>query len=382
MAPPSTSTTSPAAPAPPLPAVSGRARVLAMLAALVLTVLLCAWALKGVHPTRVWHALEHSDGWWILPSLAAFVLANGARALRWRALFAPGRRPGVAVTTNAMLIGYLFNNVLPARAGEAARVVTLGRRADIPVAEVVATVVVERIFDVFALLVIFFVAQPWLPHVSWIRGAAIAAIVLAVAIAAAVVVLTVWGERPLRVLLRPAARLPFVSAERVERAAGELMLGLAGLRRHGVALAALGLTALAWTLSALTAWLALKAFPLHLGFDAGVLVMSAVGLSMVLPAPPAALGVFEAATVLALHAYGISHGRALPYALVLHAINFFPFILAGLGVLAYNARHPVARPAADGGPPAGPGESPTGAAPPDRAAEDRAEPAAGVKLAP
>ncbi|HEX4110799.1 MAG TPA: lysylphosphatidylglycerol synthase transmembrane domain-containing protein [Solirubrobacteraceae bacterium] len=344
MAPPSTSTSTSSLPAAPaLPSPGGRARLIATALALAVTVALCWWALKGVHPSQIWHALKSSDGWWIVPSLVAFVLANGARALRWRSLFAPGRRPGVLATTNAMLIGYLFNNVLPARAGEAARVVTLTRRAEVPAAEVVATVVVERIFDVFALLVIFFAAQPWLPHVSWIHAAALAAIGLAVAIAAVVVVLTVWGERALRIVLAPAERLPFVSPERTERAAGELLLGLAGLRRHGVALTALALTAVAWMLSALCCWLAAKAFPLHLGLDAGVLVTSAVGLSMVLPAPPAALGVFEAAVVLALHAYGLTHGQALPYALVLHAINFFPFILVGLGVLAYNARHPPGR---------------------------------------
>jgi hypothetical protein len=348
MAQPTTSTR-PATPVPVLPSPAGRVRLLGTVVAAVATVALCWLALRGVHPSRVWHALRASDEWWLLPALVAFLIANVARAVRWRTLFVPGRRPPLGTTANAMLVGYLFNNVLPARAGEPARVVTLSRRAGVPAAEVVGTVLIERIFDVFALLMIFLVAQPWLPHVSWIRGAAIAAIVLAVALAGAVVTLTVWGERPLRILLGPALRLPFVSAARLDAIIDELMSGLAGLRHVGVALGALAWTAVAWLLTAVSCWLAARAFPLHLGFDAGVLVTSAIGLSMILPSPPAALGVYEAATVLALQAYGLSHSQVLPYALVLHALNFVPFVAVGLGVLTYNARHPPR--AAAAGPP-------------------------------
>ena len=73
------------------------------------------------------------------------------------------------------MIGYLFNNIMPARAGEAARVVALTQRTGTPAAEIVGTVVVERAYDVLSVLVIFFCASPWLPHESWFTAAAILA---------------------------------------------------------------------------------------------------------------------------------------------------------------------------------------------------------------
>jgi uncharacterized membrane protein YbhN (UPF0104 family) len=90
-------------------------------------------------------------------------------------------------------------------------------------------------------------------------------------------------------------------------------------------------------LSAVSAWLVTYAFHLHLGLDCGVLVAVAVGLAMILPSPPAAVGVFEAAALLALKAYGISQTRALPYALVLHLFNFIPFLVMGGIALHLNA---------------------------------------------
>ena len=61
----------------------------------------------------------------------------------------------------------------------------------------------------------------------------------------------------------------------------------------------------------------------------GVLILAAVGFSVILPAAPGALGVFEAATVVALAAYDISASEALSYAFTLHAVNLIPYIVAG-----------------------------------------------------
>jgi hypothetical protein len=320
-----------------------RPRLIGNIAMILVTVAFSYFAIRGVDLHDMWSALRHCDYWWLIPTLITFAVAVGLRALRWRSLFAPGRRPGRAVVGNAMLIGYLYNSILPARAGEAARVVVLGQRSEAPPTEIVGTVALERLYDVVAVLLIFFVSEPWLPHVSWFGTAAVAAAVLALAIAAAAVVLAVYEDRPLRLLLRPLGRLPHFSGERLERTIEELAHGLSGLRHHGVAFEALLWTLTAWMVSALSAWLLTLAFPLHLPFTSGIMVVVAVGLAMILPAAPAAVGVFEAAALIALHAYGVSHTDALPYALVLHLTNFIPFVLAGALVLQHNARHPVRR---------------------------------------
>jgi uncharacterized membrane protein YbhN (UPF0104 family) len=62
---------------------------------------------------------------------------------------------------------------------------------------------------------------------------------------------------------------------------------------------------------------------------------------MILPSSPAALGVFEAATVVALKAFGLDDSLALSYALVLHALNLFPYLVAGPLVLRGSLRRSV-----------------------------------------
>ena len=95
-------------------------------------------------------------------------------------------------------------------------------------------------------------------------------------------------------------------------------------------------TTLSWLVLGVAFWLVLKASGIGLSPLAGLLVVIGIGLAMILPSPPAAIGVFEGATVVVLTAYGVNNSEALSYALVLHALNVLPLFAVALGVLAYR----------------------------------------------
>lgn len=290
-------------------------------------------AVRGARLGDVGHALASSSYVWLLPALAAFVLGNVFRVARWRLLFAPATRPRVLPASEAFLIGQLFNIVLPARAGELTRIVALNLRTRGSRAEAAATIVLERVFDVLGLLVLLFVALPWLPEVSWLRPAVFLGIGLTAAVATGAVALALWAERPLRFVLAPLSHLPFLSRERLDFAAANAGKGLAGVRSVRLAAAAFLSTLAVWIALGVSCWLVMLAFDLGLSPFAGLFVVVAIGLSMILPSAPAALGVFEAAVVAALAAYGTSRSNALSYALVLHALHVLPFVAAGVPLL-------------------------------------------------
>jgi uncharacterized protein (TIRG00374 family) len=290
-----------------------------------------------VHFDEVWAGLRTSHYVWLLPALVSLAFTVLAKAIRWRSMFLPDRRPRVAACVSSLLIGNFFNSILPARAGEAARVVALNQRAGTSRAEAAATVVVERAYDMVCLLVLLFVALPWLPRVSWLRTAVVFAILLAVGIAIGIAVLAALGARPLRLALKPIA---FLSAERRDHIADNFVYGLATLRRPRLALATFLWTAVGWFTLALSTWFVMRGFELELSFVAALFVVIATNLAMILPSSPAGLGVFEAATLTALIPYGLSHSAALSFALVLHALNFVPYLVAGPVILR---RSPPAR---------------------------------------
>src|SRR5438552_2836842 len=114
-------------------------------------------ALRSLKLSDVWSALKTANYWWLIPGVAVYFVAVWARAWRWHYLL----RPLKSISTQAMFpivaIGYMGNNIYPARAGEVLRAYVLRRRAGVPVSASLATIVVERIFDgVVMLMFIFF----------------------------------------------------------------------------------------------------------------------------------------------------------------------------------------------------------------------------------
>jgi hypothetical protein len=314
------------------------ARVLLVVLGFAVSALFTWLAVRNVELDEARQALEESNYLWLLPSLAALALAVFLRAFRWRLLFPPGSRPATRHVLGATLVGYLFNNILPLRAGEAARILVLHQRAGTSRFATLATALTERMYDLLSLLVVLFAATPFLPEVTWLRRAAILAAVLVVLAGAAVAVLAVWGDRPFRFLLRPLARLPHVSPERAERAALNLVHGMGGFRDARLALPAAAVTVTSWLALALSSWALVEGFDLPGGFGAALLVVIATNLAMVLPSSPSAIGVFEAATIVALGAFGVSESEALSYAVVLHVVNFLPYLAAGYVALHLHAR--------------------------------------------
>jgi uncharacterized protein (TIRG00374 family) len=300
---------------------------------LLISALFAYLALHDIDFDETWRALRTLEYWWLVPATVTFVLSIPIRAIRWRVLFEPDRRPPLGATTNAMLLGSFFNSILPARAGEAVRVVALKHYAAVSLAESSATVVVERVFDVLSLLLLLFVTAWWLPHVSWLQSAAVLGTVLLIVLSCAVAAIVIFGERPMQLLLSPITKLPAFRDADVDKIASSLKRGLSPLRRPGHGLLAFGWTLAGWLMIGLSSWFLMLGFDLHLSFLAGLLTTVAVGLAFIIPAAPAALGVFEAAAIATTRAYGVPQSQGLAYAVVLHALNFFPYILGGLVLL-------------------------------------------------
>jgi len=277
--------------------------------------------------------LAESNYAWLVPSFLVLAAAVFVRALRWRLLFAVERRPPVTDALKALLVGYLFNNILPARAGDPIRALVLHQRTGIARGEALGTVGTERVFDTVCLLFLLFVSLPFLPEVTWVRNAAILAALVGAAVLALVLVVARYDARPIAWLLRPFARLPALSRADTDRAADNVVRGLGGFRSPRLAAVAFVVTAASWLIVAVSVWLTTFAFDLEVGFGAAVLVTIAMNLALILPAAPGGVGVFEAAVLAALAAYGIGASLALAFAVVLHGLHFFPYILIGYVVL-------------------------------------------------
>src|SRR5512139_2729222 len=114
-------------------------------------------ALRGLHLDEFWGAVKQANYVWLLPGIAVYFVGVWVRAWRWHYLLGPIKKISTQTMFPITTIGYMGNNIYPARAGEVLRAVILKRREGVSVSASLATIIVERIFDGVVMLAFVFV---------------------------------------------------------------------------------------------------------------------------------------------------------------------------------------------------------------------------------
>jgi uncharacterized protein (TIRG00374 family) len=243
--------------------------------------------------------------------------------------------------TSATAIGFMANNLLPLRMGEVARAAVLARRTGIPVSTLLASLVLERVFDLFtilsALALVLIVEPPGGGDGGALMKAAGAASLAALVVA--LVGLVLLERHPallarLTVLIHKVA--PARWRDRIDRLADSFVEGLRVLRSAGHLAAVLGLSVAVWATYALSIVCLFQGLGLHLGPWAPLTVLVAISLGVLAPSTPGFVGTFHAAAVGAMFLYGVPQDAARVFAILDHGLNYLPVVAVGLGFLSWE----------------------------------------------
>ena len=309
--------------------MASRGRLLKILLGLAVSVGLLVYLFHDVDARAILARIGETR-WGLLAVSAALSLSViWLRAQRWWYLFPPGAAPqGLPA---AVMIGYMANNLLPLRAGELVRVFVVRRRGQ-RFWTVVATLLVERVLDALAVVLILAALLLVLPVP---RELEIAAVIFLVVDLAAMIVLGVVAVTPdrARALVRRLTGRRAALAQRLLHGLDTFTEGLRGVRAPQHLLPLAFWTVANWVAWAVAIWLALHAARLPLPMTAAWAVLAFVGLGVSVPSSPGFAGVFQAAVVLALALFGVGKADALSFSLVLHASQFIPVTLCGLVLL-------------------------------------------------
>ena len=252
--------------------------------------------------------------------LAALVLAIGLyglatviRAERWHALLAAdGAHPPRVDSYALTVVGYAANNLLPARAGDAVRVVLMAPRAGTARRTVLGTLLAERLLDVAVVLMLFAVVGYGV--LGAIGGASLGlalGIVVGVAAVAAGLLALLWRRERAQAFLTPILS----STMRLRTRLGALMLAV---------------TIVIWAIEA-AVWMAVGA---AVGFAMdpieGTYLVALASVFSLIPSGPGYAGTQDAAAVIGIRALGGSGAVAVAYLVTLRFVIVVPITLAGL----------------------------------------------------
>jgi phosphatidyl-myo-inositol alpha-mannosyltransferase len=314
----------------------GRRRV-GLLVATILLAGLVAFALSRLGLHRIGHALVTAKPGWVALAFVLMACSLVLRSVSWRAVLKAAlpqtEIPGLAVM-RALMIGVMGSAVVPGRVGEAARVVVLTRRLEgssrrqLPT--VAGTVFSQTLINLLALAILAGITFSSVPLLSGHP----AGIATAIAVPLLICALVVAGPRLLALGQRARSDRIARWSDTLARIFALARQGLVVFARPRYGFTAIGAQLGAWALQ----WLACYMIVLALGLQhkadlsAAAAVLLAVNVSAILPATPSNVGVFQAACLVVLAAYGVGAGQALAYGIILQAVEVLTAL--GLGVPA------------------------------------------------
>ena len=274
--------------------------------------------------------------------LASLALTSGTfliRAERWQYFLAPLGPTRFMVVLRTTVIGFAASAVLPARAGEVIRPYLLARREGLSATATFATIIVERIFDLVAVLLLLAAFLIWFDPGLEARDSAVfsairyGGLIMAPVALGTLVLMFFMAGHPERLhtwVLKAERVLPAKLAGMIAQLARTFAEGFAVVRSPFRMVAALGWSLALWMTIAAGLWAVAVAFGIDMPFTGAWLMLAPLVVGVAVPTPGGVGGFHEAFRLGATAFFGADNDNAVGAAIVLHAISIVPVVIVGL----------------------------------------------------
>ena len=301
---------------------------------------------RNIDIVKLLHTLRSVNYLYLLIAMLLQLSTIWLRAERWKYLLAPMKQLTFRHLVPATMIGFMANNVLPARAGEFIRAYVIGKKEDISKTSSFATIILERICDMITMLtfLLFLLFLMPFPQSSDLTASTTfispgiltkAGILSALFVLALLIFLVLLKEFPqkttslVRRLLQP---LPTAIAHKAIKILESFRMGLQVLKtgRHLLFLTFWSLSV--WLVSVISAWMILKSFALDLPFLAAMFITVVTAFSAAIPSSPGYIGPFHVAISASVRFFlpNMDKSSVAGIAIVFHLVCIVPITLAGL----------------------------------------------------
>jgi glycosyltransferase 2 family protein len=306
---------------------------------LAISVFFIWWVLRDQDVGEIWARISRANWWYLSGAIFLGTAGYFVRAMRWKVLLHPVKPDtGLHNRFAAVCIGFAITNVIPARVGEIARPVAIGRLERMSISGAIGSVFVERLLDTIVLTTILLVpvALPSFPREMLAENRELLllfrfAFVAIATLLGVLVALLIFPNPMVRLAERTLGRLPEPWGHRVVDALEAFLEALQLLRRPKLLTLAVLWSYGFWIWQGFSFWLGMLAFGVDAPFEAAFFTMATVGFVVALPAAPGFFGTFQFGAELALvTAYGAAAAPALAFAFGYHITTFIPITVIGL----------------------------------------------------
>ena len=294
--------------------------------------LLCLWlAVRSVSFIELKESLSSARYVWLLPAVVTVLASVATRSWRWVLLL--NKRGHLLDSFWAQGLGFLFTNIFPLRLGEPARVLAMSRRCRLPVMQVAASAIVERLFDAATNVLVLIALLPWLEVPTIVSRAGLFLAALSLAGFGGLLLLVRFDHYSETIFKFIFQRLPLFPVEKLVARWKELVAGFVPLTRWRTALQVSLWSLITWTLVIATYWCILRAFQPDSRVVEAAFMMVTLSFAVAVPSSPGFVGVFQFAGQQALMLpFGAKYDATNAFAITLtaHMVYYLPTTVLGL----------------------------------------------------
>jgi len=317
-------------------------RVLRLVITVVILAMLVVFATK-VNWHSTWAAIQDSSLSILLAAALVNLLSLGLKGVRWWIFLRPVGATSLWLALRATFAGAGLNNVLVANSGEAARVIFVSRAAHVTSAKVLATLALERLFELIGYVIMLALAVSFLPLPQVLeRTRPFAWFVLAL-VAAMLVYLVRRPESPDQII----GSTDLGWRAKTKRYGRRFMQTLAGISTGPRFSGALALSVGIWALQVTTYALTARAAHLPLPLVGTVAAILAVNIGFAIRATPGNVGVFQMLYAATTTAFGLDENQAIAVAFLIQTQQILPVTILGVALapeFIFQKRRKAARP--------------------------------------
>jgi uncharacterized protein (TIRG00374 family) len=310
----------------------------------LLTVGLLGWFLSQANLSDVWQHVRNARVDLLVLAFVFLVGTYWTRTIRWQYLLAPVGPTKFRNVFRTTVLGFAALALLPARVGDVIRPYLLARQEGLPASATIATVVMERVLDLIAVLALLAVyvwgfSGPGELPPAFLRPIEVSAAIAAAAAVGLLVLMWILATHPERIgrlVTAAAGILPGKISQQLGQMVSVFSGGFAAAREPRAMVIAIVWSFAVWLTIAGEAWAVTLAFGISMPFEGTFLLQSLLVIGVAVPTP-GGVGSYHAAYQWGVTTFfGAQNDQAIAGAIVTHAISFVPVVLLGLAIMAQD----------------------------------------------
>ncbi|MDP6924263.1 MAG: lysylphosphatidylglycerol synthase transmembrane domain-containing protein [Candidatus Scalindua sp.] len=313
-----------------------------MLLAGILISIICSWLfVRKIEWSSLGIAFSEAKYIYIFPTIMIMFASFYIRTIRWEVLISPVKKVSVLNLFSVNMIGFMANNVLPARLGEFIRPVMVARKEKIGVSASFATVAIERVFDILGIIVIASLLFCFLPSdisqntnsltvIHQLKKWSAIMAFLGICAIAILFLLSLYPKKAGAAFEKLLFIFPHYLRDKLVNLLHSFISGLQ-VFDHKTKLLWVGmLSIIIWLLNVASIYVLCYSFDIGLSCAGSCFVTVCIALAVALPQAPGFIGVFHIATQKSLDVFGVGLSSAQSFAILLWAVSIIPVTVAGL----------------------------------------------------